>query len=86
MDRLQGMEVFIRVAEAGSFTAVADHLGVARSMVTRVVAGLEAHLGVKLLARSTRSLRLTAEGEVYLERCREILDLEIGRASCRERV
>lgn len=75
MDRLQGMEVFIRVAEAGSFTAVADHLGVARSMVTRVVAGLEAHLGVKLLARSTRSLRLTAEGEVYLERCREILDL-----------
>ena len=35
MDRLHGMEVFIRVAEAGSFTAVADHLGVARSAVTR---------------------------------------------------
>ncbi len=79
MDRLQGMEIFIRVAEAGSFTAVAEHLGLARSAVTRSVAALEAHLGVKLIARSTRSLKLTAEGEVYLERCREILDL-VGAA------
>lgn len=73
------MEVFIRVAEAGSFTAVADHLGLARSAVTRIVAALEAHLGTKLIARSTRSLKLTAEGEVYLERCREILGL-VGAA------
>ncbi|WP_398309827.1 LysR family transcriptional regulator [Zoogloea sp.] len=75
MDRLDGMAVFIRVAEAGSFTAVAEHLGLARSAVTRSIAALEAHLGVKLIARSTRSLKLTAEGEVYLERCREILAL-----------
>jgi len=79
MDRLSAMDVFVRVAETGSFTAVADHLGLARSMVTRQVSALEAHLGVKLIARSTRSLKLTAEGEVYLERCREILGL-VGAA------
>ncbi|WP_284189780.1 LysR family transcriptional regulator [Zoogloea oryzae] len=79
MDRLNAMDVFVRVAETGSFTAVADHLGLARSMVTRQITGLEAHLGVKLIARSTRSLKLTAEGEVYLERCREILGL-VGAA------
>ena len=55
MDRLNAMDVFVRVAETGSFTAVADHLGLARSMVTRQITGLEAHLGVKLIARSTRS-------------------------------
>ena len=79
MDRLTAMDVFVRVAETGSFTAVAEHLGLARSMVTRQITGLEAHLGVKLIARSTRSLKLTAEGEVYLERCREILGL-VGAA------
>lgn len=75
MDRFNAMEVFVRVAATGSFTAVAEHLGLARSMVTRQISALEAHLGVKLIARSTRSLKLTAEGEVYLERCREILGL-----------
>ncbi len=79
MDRLSAMDAFVRVAETGSFTAVAEHLGLARSMVTRQISGLEAHLGVKLIARSTRSLKLTAEGEVYLERCREILGL-VGAA------
>lgn len=69
------MEVFVRVAEAGSFTAAADHLGLARSAVTRQIAALEAHLGVKLIARSTRSLKLTSAGLAYLERSREILDL-----------
>ena len=75
MDRLQAMEVFVRVAEAGSFAAAADQLDLARSVVTRLVAALEARLGVKLIARSTRSLRLTSAGQAYLERCREILDL-----------
>ena len=53
MDRLAAMQTFVRVAEAGSFTAVADQMDVARSAVTRQIAGLEAHLGVKLIARST---------------------------------
>jgi DNA-binding transcriptional LysR family regulator len=73
MDRLQAMDVFVRVAEAGSFTAVADRLNVARSAITRQIAALEAHLGTKLLARSTRRLSLTSSGSAYLEKCREIL-------------
>lgn len=75
MDRLDGMRVFVRVAELGSFSAVARQMDVARSVVTRQVAALEAHLGVKLIARSTRSLTLTSAGEAYLLRCREILEL-----------
>ena len=54
MDRLDAMNLFVRVAERGSFAAVAQQLGVARSVVTRQIAALEAHLGIKLLARSTR--------------------------------
>lgn len=75
MDRLDAMQLFVRVAEVGSFAAVAQQLGVARSVVTRRIASLEAHLGVKLLARSTRQLSLTSEGAAYLERCRVILNL-----------
>jgi DNA-binding transcriptional LysR family regulator len=75
MDRLDAMHLFIRVAELGSFAAVAQQLGVARSVVTRQIAGLEAHLGVKLMARSTRRLALTSAGTAYLEKCRVILNL-----------
>lgn len=75
MDRLEAMRIFVRVAELGSFSALALQLGVARSVVTRQVAGLETHLGAKLLARSTRRLSLTSAGAVYLEKCRVILNL-----------
>ena len=75
MDRLDAMHLFVRVAELGSFAAVAQQLGVARSVVTRQIAGLEAHLGVKLMARSTRRLTLTSAGTAYLEKCRVILNL-----------
>jgi DNA-binding transcriptional LysR family regulator len=75
MDRLDAMRLFVRVAERGSFSAVAQQLGLARSVVTRQVAALETHLGVKLLARSTRRLSLTSAGTAYLEKCRVILNL-----------
>ena len=75
MDRLDSMRLFVRVAELGSFSAVAQQMNVARSVVTRQVAALEAHLGTKLLARSTRRLSLTSAGAGYLEKCREILGL-----------
>lgn len=75
MDRLDAMRVFVRVTELGSFSAVAAQLNVARSVVTRQVAGLERRLGAKLIARTTRRLGLTAEGAAYLEKCREILNL-----------
>ena len=75
MDRLDAMRVFVRVADLGSFSAVAEQLGIARSVVTRQVAALESHLRVKLLARSTRRLSLTSAGAAYLEKCRVILNL-----------
>lgn len=75
MDRLESMRLFVRVAELGSFAAVAQQMNVARSVVTRQVAALEAHLGTMLIARSTRRLSLTSAGASYLEKCREILGL-----------
>jgi DNA-binding transcriptional LysR family regulator len=75
MDRLESMRLFVRVAELGSFSAVAQQMNVARSVVTRQVAALEAHLGARLIARSTRRLSLTSAGASYLEKCREILGL-----------
>lgn len=75
MDRLDAMHLFVRVAELGSFSAAAQQMGVARSVVTRQIAALEAHLGVKLMARSTRRLTLTSGGTAYLEKCRVILNL-----------
>jgi DNA-binding transcriptional LysR family regulator len=75
MDRLDAMQLFVRVAELGSFAAAAQQIGVARSVVTRQIAGLEAHLGIKLMARSTRRLTLTSAGTAYLEKCRVILNL-----------
>jgi DNA-binding transcriptional LysR family regulator len=75
MDRLDGMRLFVKVAELGSFSAVAQQMNVARSVVTRQVAALEAHLGTMLIARSTRRLSLTSAGASYLDKCREILGL-----------
>ena len=75
MDKLDAMQIFVRVAEAGSFTAVADQLQTARSVITRQIAALEKHLRVKLITRSTRSLTLTTAGAAYLEKCRVILNM-----------
>lgn len=75
MDKLEAMQTFVRVAEAGSFIAVANQLQVARSVVTRQVAALEKQLGTQLITRSTRSLTLTAAGSAYLEKCRVILNM-----------
>ena len=74
MNKLEFMQTFVRVAEAGSFTAVAQQLHVDRSVVTRQIAALEQHLRVKLITRSTRSLTLTSAGSAYLTECRAILD------------
>lgn len=83
MDRIDAMKLFVRVNEAGSFSAVAHQMGVARSVVTRQIAALESHLRVKLLARSTRHLSLTSAGAAYLEKCRTILDLvDAAEADC----
>ncbi len=75
MDRLDAMQLFLRVAELGSFSAVAQQMNLARSAVTRQIAALETHLGVKLMVRTTRRLALTSAGTAYLEKCRVILNL-----------
>lgn len=73
MDRLTGMRVFCAVVEAESFTAAANRLEMARSMVTKHVGALEEHLGVRLLNRTTRRVSRTEAGHAYYERCRELL-------------
>ncbi len=75
MDRLGSMRLFVLVAEMGSFSAVAQRMNLARSVLTRQISALETHLGAKLLARSTRRLSLTSAGAGYLEKCREIISL-----------
>ncbi len=73
MDRLSAMNMFVRVVETGSFSAVAKELGSTQPTVSKNIAELESWLGAKLLNRSTRSLRLTETGADYYERCVAIL-------------
>ena len=73
MDRLVSMRVFARVVDQGSFAGAAAALGMSAAVVTRKVADLEAHLGTRLLNRTTRRLSLTETGQAYLERVRQIL-------------
>lgn len=73
MDRLQAMETFVRVVESGSFSAVAREQNTVQSAVSKQVAALEAHLGAKLLSRTTRRLSLTEDGERYFEQVRRLV-------------
>ncbi|NUB15871.1 LysR family transcriptional regulator [Azospirillum brasilense] len=87
MDSLNGFVVFVQVAETRSFVAAGRLLGVSASAVGKSVARLEEKLGVRLFHRSTRSVTLTAEGTLFLERSRRILaeieaaELELSQAS-----
>ncbi|MGV3652237.1 MAG: LysR family transcriptional regulator [Devosia sp.] len=69
-----GVEIFVSVVRAGSFTAAAAHFGITKSAVAKSVAQLERRLGVKLLHRTTRRLSLTPEGTAYLEQAEAALD------------
>ena len=68
------MEVFVRVAECGSFSRAAESLDLANATVTTCVRNLERHLDVTLINRDTRRLRLTEEGQTFLARARELLE------------
>ena len=74
MDRLQSLEVLLAVVDCGGFSRAAERLNLSPAAVTRHVAELEARLGVRLLHRSTRSVRLTETGSAYVERLRPLLD------------
>lgn len=81
MDSLSGVISFVKTAEALSFVTAARAMGISASAVGKNVAKLEASLNVRLLHRSTRKVSLTAEGELFYERCRKILDdLQDARA------
>jgi DNA-binding transcriptional LysR family regulator len=73
MDKLRSLSVFAQVIADGSFAGAARRLDLAPAVVTRVVADLEEHLGVRLLNRTTRSIALTEVGEAYLERIKHVL-------------
>jgi DNA-binding transcriptional LysR family regulator len=73
MDRFQAMATFVTVVETGGFASAARKLDVSPSVVSRVVTELEERLGVRLLTRTTRVVRLTDAGSAYFENCRRIL-------------
>ncbi|MGN8198797.1 LysR family transcriptional regulator [Salinisphaera sp. RV14] len=74
MDRVAALQAFIRVVEAGGFTRASEQLGLSRARVSRQIQQLEDHLGVRLLHRTTRRVRLTEDGRALLDRGREWLD------------
>jgi len=91
MENLGGFVVFVQVAETRSFVAAGRLLGVSASAVGKSVARLEEKLGARLFHRSTRSVTLTAEGTLFLERSRRILaeieaaELELSQATAAPR-
>lgn len=72
--QLLSMAAFVHTVETGSFTAAAVRMGVSKSATGKHVARLEQRLGVKLLNRTTRSLSLTEEGELYYRSCLRVMD------------
>jgi len=74
MDRLDAMKLFTRVVDRRSFTEAAHDLNVPRSTATTVIKAMEDRLGVRLLQRTTRTVRPTLDGEAWYRRCLAILD------------
>lgn len=74
MDKFGAMRILCRVVDLGSFSQAANSLGVPSTRISQLVSDLESELGVRLLQRSTRVMKLTVDGAAYVERCRQILD------------
>ena len=74
MDKLRAIQLFVRLADLGSFTRVAEQTNTSKSMISKEISRLEDSIGARLLHRSTRSVQLTDVGEGYLQRAREILE------------
>ena len=68
MDRIQGIRLFIRVVDLGSFSKAAADLGIGQPSATKLVAQLEAQLGARLLHRSTHGVTPTEIGQIYYEK------------------
>src|SRR5258708_7135119 len=74
MDRLAALEIFVRVVESGSFSAVARHQHIGQPAVSKAVVQLEEWLGVSLLMRSTRSVVPTEAGRTFYERAKRTIE------------
>lgn len=74
MNQLDAMQAFVRVAELSSFTRAADSLGLPKASASTAVRKLETSLGTQLLHRTTRRVHLTADGQAFYERCKDLLD------------
>jgi DNA-binding transcriptional LysR family regulator len=86
MDKFRRMQAFVRIVDCGSLTAAAASLDVSQPSIVRLLAALEADLGVRFLNRTTRRMALTDEGREFYERCRVILGaLEETEANLRSR-
>ncbi|KAF1017410.1 MAG: HTH-type transcriptional regulator DmlR [Stenotrophomonas maltophilia] len=85
MDRFQEMQVFVRIADRQSFTLAADDLRIPRATATNLIKRLEQRIGVRLLERTTRQVRLTHDGQAYYHRCVRLLsDLEETESAFRD--
>lgn len=73
MDRFQEMQAFVRIAERQSFTQASEDLQIPRATVTNLIKRVEQRIGTRLLERTTRTVRLTQDGEAYYRRCVRLL-------------
>lgn len=73
LDRITGMQVFVRVAALGSFSAAGRDLSLSQTMITKHIVALETRMGSTLFHRSTRKLSLTESGRLFLDGCQKIL-------------
>lgn len=77
MDQLDGMRMFVRVAELESFSRCAEQLGIPKATLSAAIRRLEEHMGTRLLQRTTRRVQLTTDGQLCYARCRDLLaDME----------
>lgn len=90
MNQIKAMQVFVRCVERGSFSAVAREFDTTQPSISKLIAALETHLGGSLLERGTRGVRLTAQGQQFFERSKDIVDAvaaaEQGFGESRDRV
>ena len=74
MKTIEGLQIFVRVAELSSFTQAAEQLALPKARVSTAVQQLEGQLGTRLLHRTTRKVQLTQDGQAFYERCKDLLD------------
>lgn len=73
MNQLDAMQIYVRVAELSSFTKAADSLGLPKASISTAVQQLESRLSTRLLQRTTRRVQMTQDGQVFYERCKDLL-------------